>query len=242
MSFGSSHRSFSFDKIFANSDLDDRLRTHLTRVYATLGMTLGCATAGAAFDLYYRIGGIMTTLVTLGLMVMLGVDRDKQATSRRLATIAGFGFFKGVSLGPLVSVALATDTSIVGTALLGTCTIFACFSVSAIYAKRRSYLYLSGLLSSVLSCLLLLSVLSLFTYNPWLRSINLYLGLFMFCGYVLFDTQMIIERALSGDTDFVWHAVELFVDFVAIFVRILIILLENSGEKKSNKKKQTTSG
>jgi hypothetical protein len=36
---------------------------------------------------------------------------------------------------------------------------------------------------------------------------------------------MILERARNGDTDFVWHAVELFIDFVNIFVRVVQILL-----------------
>lgn len=34
--------------------------------------------------------------------------------------------------------------SIIPTAFLGTATIFACFSLSALYARRRSYLYLGG--------------------------------------------------------------------------------------------------
>jgi len=57
----------------------------------------------------------------------------------------------------------------------------------------------------------------------------------MFCGYILFDTQMIIEKVSNGDNDYVWHSVELFIDFIAIFVRIVIILLEMSDSKKSKK-------
>lgn len=50
--------------------------------------------------------------------------------------------------------------------------------------------------------------------------------------YVIFDTQMIVEKATLGDRDFAWHTMELFIDFVAIFVRICIILLRNSEESK----------
>ena len=50
----------------------------------------------------------------------------------------------------------------------------------------------------------------------------------------MFGPQMIIEDAHAGRKDFVAHALDLLIGFVAIFVRLLIILSRNA-EKKERK-------
>ena len=69
--------------------------------------------------------------------------------------------------------------------------------------------------------------LSLSLSPPLLHSLpqfELYFGLILFCGFILFDTQLIVEKFESGDTDYLWHSIDLFLDFVNIFRRLLIIL------------------
>lgn len=58
---------------------------------------------------------------------------------------------QGASLGVLVDLVLDVDPSILVTSLLATTTVFVCFGGSALLSKRRSYLYLGGVLSSVIS-------------------------------------------------------------------------------------------
>jgi hypothetical protein len=41
-----------------------------------------------------------------------------------------------------------------------------------------------------------------------------------------------------GDRDFAGHAANLFIDFVAIFIRLAIIIAKMSGDKQSDKKKK----
>ncbi|MBA0593311.1 hypothetical protein Gorai_010262, partial [Gossypium raimondii] len=91
-------------------------------------------------------------------------------------------------------------------------------------ARRREYLYLGGLLSSGVSMLLWLHFASsIFGGSTALFKMEIYLGLLVFVGYMVVDTQDIIEKAHLGDLDYVKHALTLFTDFVAVFVRILII-------------------
>jgi FtsH-binding integral membrane protein len=42
---------------------------------------------------------------------------------------------------------------------------------------------------------------------------------------MVYDTQEIIERAHRGDMDYIKHALTLFTDFIAVLVRILIIMV-----------------
>ena len=69
----------------------------------------------------------------------------------------------------------------------------------------------------------------------------------------MFDTQLIIRKARNGDKDFIAHSLDLFIDFVQVFRKVLILLmqkvnisldisLENlfnlSQEERDNKKKR----
>lgn len=64
--------------------------------------------------------------------------------------------------------------------------------------------------------------------------LELYLGLLVFAGYILFDTQLIVERSSAGDMDHVKHALDLFVDFMAVLVRVLVILLKNKDRREQD--------
>ena len=70
----------------------------------------------------------------------------------------------------------------------------------------------------------------------YIFQLHLYGGLVVFCGFILYDTQLIIEKKRNGDNDFIWHSVDLFLDFVNIFRRILIILSNKEEKKRKNNK------
>jgi FtsH-binding integral membrane protein len=158
---------------------------------------------------------------------------------KRVSLLMAAALFQGASTGPLIQLAIDIDPSILVSAFVGSAVAFGCFSAAAMLAKRREYLYLAGILSSGLSILFWLEFASfIFGGSAAIFKFELYFGLLIFVGYMVVDTQDIIERAHLGDLDYVKHSLTLFTDFVAVFVRILLIMLKNANEKEDKKKKR----
>eukprot|EP01135_Chromosphaera_perkinsii_P004152 Nk52_evm59s270 gene=Nk52_evmTU59s270 len=238
--FFASHEHHNFSVLKNMTDLTPEIQNHLKNVYASLAIALFCASAGAYVHVYTNIlqgGGFLGLLATIGCLVMVMMTPNTPETSTlRFAYFCGFGFFKGLSIGPLLDVVLMIDPSIIPTAFMGTCLIFASFTISALTSQRRSYLFLGGILYSAISLFFWLSLFNIFIGSTGLFTFQLYGGLMMMSAFVLYDTQLIVEKASLGQKDYLWHSVELFIDFVGIFVRLLIILAQNS--QGGNRKKK----
>jgi FtsH-binding integral membrane protein len=214
-------------------DLSASAKTHLSKVYLSLLATVAASAVGAALHLLFNVGGLLTQL---GLFVALVAFHGASSFGTRLALLLAFGALQGASLGPLIErVAYDVEPAVVTSAFLGTVVVFASFSAAALVAKRRSYLYLGGLLGSCLSLLFWGGIVNIFFRSALFFNVQLYLGLVMFCGYVVFDTQMIVEKHAQGSDDFLGHSLNLFVDFVAIFVRVLILLSRNQKKRRDDK-------
>lgn len=223
-----------------NSRIEEPVRNHLKNVYACLTLSTLSAAAGAYVDIYtnFLSNNILTLLGAVGLLSALHFTKDNgKNTLMRLSFLLGFSFFTGLGIGPLVEQVILIDPSIVATALLATSLIFICFSLSALLAQRGSWLFLGGTITSLLSALFIFSLASLFFRTTAFFQVSLYVGLLLMCAFVLYDTQLIMEKRRAGDKDFIAHSVDLFIDFIGIFRRILIILAQKENNKKDNKRR-----
>ncbi|TOF71716.1 hypothetical protein CGJ15_27835, partial [Vibrio parahaemolyticus] len=63
-----------------------------------------------------------------------------------------------------------------------------------------------------------------------LFQVHLYIGLAVMCAFIVYDTQHILEKVRAGDRDYVMHSVELFIDFIGVFKRLLIILTDKEAQ------------
>merc|ERR1712119_66828 len=237
-SYGSTQSRWSYDSLKNFRQISPPVQAHLKKVYLTLCCTLVASAAGAYLHFLLNIGGMLTTIACFGSILWLFSTPFHQE-KKKLSLLMAAATFEGASLGPLFNLANAVDPSILVTAFVGTALAFGCFSAAAMLARRREYLYLGGLLSSGLSVLLWLHFASaIFGGSTAIFKFELYFGLLLFIGFIVVDTQDIIEKAHSGDMDYVNHAMLLFTDFIAVFVRVLVIMLKNSIEKGEKKKKR----
>lgn len=240
MDFFSGNRyQFKLDKCLSFTQLSKGAKNHLQNVYACMTLCLIGAVAGAYVYLtMMQVAGFLPLIGSIGSMLYLGATSSPGMNGKRLAVLGVFGFCNGLSLGPLLDMVISIDPAIVVTALLYTTFLFVSLTLAALYSKKRSLLYLGGFLMAGLNILFWSNMLRLVFGVRLFSGLELYFGLAIFCGFIMFDTQMIIYRYDDcGEKDFIWHSVDLFLDFINVFVRLLI-LLSKKEERKSNNRRR----
>ncbi|CAL9225820.1 unnamed protein product [Arabidopsis halleri] len=195
----------------------------LVDVYLTLFLALLASAFGAYLHMVWNIGGNITTLGFTGTMIWLRFTPSyEQQCGLFLLYLSAL--LKGASVGPMIILVIDFDSSVLVTAFVGTAVVFVCFSAAAMLATRREYLYLGASLSCSISILWWVKIASsIFGGSITVVKFELYFGLLIFVGYIVVDTQMIIEKAHHGDMDYVQHSFTFFTDFASLFVRILVL-------------------
>lgn len=190
------------------------------------------------------VSGFFMNLISIVLSIYLifQVMNKGNSDDKRKLCLAGLAFQMGFLIGPAMHTLMEVNPRLVIQALLYTATAFVSFSLLSLYSKRRSFLFLGGIIATVIQASLLYNLFSWITgyhmisYN---NMVYLMFGLVMACLYIIYDTQLIIERAEMGEKDEIHHAMLLFIDLFDLFVRILKILIElNKREEENNRRKR----
>lgn len=160
--------------IFANYFSEPDVRHHLVRVYGCLTATTLAASLGAAIYLFGIFeAGFLAAIGSVGLAIYLSFSQnDPKTFYTRLGALLAFGFLTGNSIGPLLEMVISIDPAIVVTALVGTSVVFISLSASAMFAQRGSYLFLGGILMSVLSTMALFGLFNIFIQSRMLYQVR----------------------------------------------------------------------
>jgi len=235
-----SRQRLSADNLLNFTPLTVPQQKHLTRVFATLFG--GVAVTGCGFWFFlnvYAIPPLLSFIATTALMFTLGMSPvetyDKDTQRNRLLQFGSLSFFMGTMLGPYIDYVTSLNSGLLPTAFFGTLATFGCFSLAAIFAKKRSLLFLGSVLSSALLYMVLINVFNIFVRSPLLHNLTLYAGLLCYMGFVLYDTQVTLEAFNRGSRDYIGHALQFYTDFVGIFIRLLQILAKMEERKRRDK-------
>ena len=202
-----------------------------------------CALICAAamwLNAYTVLNGFFVSIIVMMGMAYLSykVSNPYMPEKERMGYMWALAFSLGFLVGPAMHQIADIDSSIITNAVAITGVMFASFSAISIYSKRRSYLFLGGIISSLVSCMMMYRLFTWITgygYSAYGMG-YLMISLFVACMYIIYDTQMIIERAeVYGEKDVPKHTLILFMDLFDLFIKIVQLLLEL---QKSDKKKR----
>jgi FtsH-binding integral membrane protein len=92
----------------------------------------------------------------------------------------------------------------------------------SLFSKRRSFLFLGGIISTMIQTMIMYRLIGWLTgYGGGIGLGYMMISLFLACIYIIYDTQMIVERAENGDKDVPTHTMMLFIDLFELFIRII---------------------
>lgn len=205
------------------------VRQHLKNVYGTLAISTVAAAGGASVHLYtdYLRASFFTSIgaiVTFFLLLMTP-DNGKN-TMQRLSYLLAFAALTGLGLGPVLEMIIMINPSIIVTAIFGTAVVFTSFTLCALFATDGKFLFLAAPLVNIMTYMMIAGLLNIFIGSQIIYNVQMLVGLGIMVCFVLYDTQAIIEKRRLGNKDFVSHSLDLFVDLIGIFRRIIQILLQ----------------
>lgn len=154
---------------------------------------------------------------------MIGTFRTDPANSfQKHAFWTAFQVSQALFLAPMYFFAPA----VLGRAALYTVGVVGTLSYISATAKTNQYLYIGGPLLAGLTVVILGSFAPIVLPATAVRSlavaemVSMYGGLAIFGGFVLFDTQKIMQHARMGIRDPAADSIGLELDFINIFIRL----------------------
>ena len=171
--------------------------------------------------------GLLVAELALVLGLSLGINKLSPATAQALFVV--YAALNGATLA--VVVALYTMSS-VAVAFGATASLFGVMTILG-YRTKIDLTKFGGILLIGLIGLIIASVINLFLANTLLDWILTYVGILLFLGLTVYDTQRIKKQMLAalnqGNEDIVGRigilgALSLYLDFINLFLRLLRIL------------------
>lgn len=226
---------FKGNSITNNYTLSDYFSTIYTKMFIGLTITalvsylLPFMLPGlfVAIVHYYKIVAIVSLLVELGLIFHIA-NSMKDSSKNMTPWFYFYSFVNGITLSVILSFA---NPVTVATTFLITAVLFGTLA----FIGRTTKKDLSGIGKFAIATLLgliIATLVNIFLQNTILDYIITYLGVIVFSALIAYDNQK-IQKGFSRVTQenynnvTTWHALDLYLDFINLFLYILRIMGKN---------------
>jgi FtsH-binding integral membrane protein len=193
-----------------------------TSILVTVGVGALCSLPGIREPLM----GLMMVLCVAQLIVCFALHFTKRTTGVNLALFMLFASLWGAILGPLLALVgtvapgVPMQAAMLTTAVFGGLTLY-------VFQSKKDFSFLGGMLFVGLIALIITGILLIFFAPSALYLLYCFGGVILFSGFVLYDTSQIMHHLYPDEA--ITGAIELYLDFLNLFMFILRILLIFSG-------------
>ena len=207
--------------------MSESISVHIAKVYSTLAYGILLTAIGTTFK---GVPFLPTFFVGIWFIISIAITDNN---TWKLVYFSLYSLCEGVLMADAVSI---VSLNVLITTMSTWFIMFSTISLCAFFTKDNvDVMMVTGILGTVLNVLLFLSIANIYFQSETLLIYDVIVGLSTFSVYLLVDTVKMVYEHEKGNNDFVWHAMELHLDVLNIFIRLLILIAENS-EKDKNKK------
>lgn len=160
------------------------------------------------------------------LALLFGLFFVKNKPGINMVVLFGFTLMTGITLAPLLSLAITVDSAIVGNAFAMTAFIFGGMSLFAIKSTKDFTGYSKPLFIALI-VVVVFSLINAFIFHSPMGSIIISAAVvLLFSVLIVYDTQNIIRGNYAHPID---GAIALYLDFLNIFTALLQLLIAFNG-------------
>lgn len=218
--------------------MNNKVFNPMSQVFRYLSISILFMFVGYIFGLMfvaksfiYMANNILIFLM-IGLVIMALLSK-KSIIPRRFSMnfVFLFTFIDGILMSPIISYYVGTlGTGIVINVLVATAIIFSGLSFIANRSKSGRFLRFGPILFISLIALLFMSLLNIFIRGSAFNIVISIVGILIFSGYILYDVSLIKAEmnngAIQERDDLSIHVLNLYLDFINIFLDILRLVKE----------------
>ena len=212
----------------ANAPMDVRaafLRKVYHPFFLSLILTVGVAWVAVQPPLREPMTGLVPLFLIAGLVCIVALSFARRVPVLNVTLFYLYAALQGAVVGPILLQVERTAPGVPAQAALLTVATFGALSLYVLQTGK-DFSYLGGMLLVGLIALLVSGIAMFFVHSSLVNTLYSLAGILIFCGYVLYDTSVIMNRL--GPDDAVTGAISIYLDFINLFWFILRLLMQLS--------------